>query len=190
MSTDPDTILLEAEVQMQKAIDYLTHELRGVRAGRASPAVVEYVKVDYYGAPTDLKGLAAISVPEPTQLLIKPFDPSALGAIKHGIEAAGLGLNPMVEDKQIRINIPALSSERRNQLVSHAKKMGEEQKVVMRNARRDANKAADGLLKAGGANYSEDEIKGLHDEIQNLLKKYEAKAEEIVKSKTEEIMEV
>lgn len=187
MSTDPDTILLEAEEAMQKGVEYLQHELRGIRAGRASPAIVEYVKVEYYGAMTDLKGLAAISAPEPTQLLVKPFDPSAVGAIRQAIESAGLGLNPQVEDKQIRINIPALSSERRQQLVSQAKRVGEEQKVVMRNARRDANKHADALLKSTSVKISEDEVKALHDEIQELLKKYEAKVEEMVAAKTAEI---
>lgn len=190
MSMDPDTILLQAEEAMSKAVEYLQHEMRGIRAGRASPAIVEFVKVDYYGAPTDLKSLAAVSVPEATQLLIKPFDASSVHAIKQAIEQAGLGLNPMVEDKQVRINIPALSRERRAQLVSQAKKMGEEQKVVMRNARRDANKHADTMLKDPSVKISEDEVKQLHDEIQEMLKKYEARAEEIIKAKTEEIQAV
>ncbi|MCA9297701.1 MAG: ribosome-recycling factor, partial [Phycisphaerales bacterium] len=147
MSSDPDTILLEAEEAMQKATQYLGDELRGVRTGRATPALVEYVKVDYYGSPTDLKQLAAISTPEPTQLLIKPFDAGALNEIKKAIENAGLGLNPQTEAKQIRINVPTPSKERRQQLVTQVKKMGEEQKVVIRNARRDANKHADALAK-------------------------------------------
>lgn len=189
MSTDPDTILLEAEEGMNKAIDYLTHELQGIRAGRASPAMVEYVKVDYYGSPTDLKSLAAISTPEPTQLVIKPFDASALGAIKQGIEEANLGFNPMVEDKHIRISIPALSGERRKQLVAQAKKVGEEQKVVLRNARRDANKHADTLSKQDGVTYSEDEVSTLKNEIQELLKKYETRIDDMLKKKTTDILE-
>jgi ribosome recycling factor len=190
MSTDPDTILLEAEETMEKAFEYLSNELRGLRAGRASPALVEYVKVDYYGSPTELKSLAIVSVPEPTQLLIKPFDASAVGAIKHAIEASGLGLNPRVEDKQIRLSIPALSTERRKELTNQAKKVGEQQKVAMRNTRRDANKHAEGLTKAAGVTISEDEVSQLKDEIQELLKKYEAKVDDAVKAKTEEIMEV
>ncbi|MCA9304193.1 MAG: ribosome recycling factor [Phycisphaerales bacterium] len=189
MSTDPNTILREAEAGMNKGIEYLTHELTGIRAGRASPAMVEYVKVDYYGSPTDLKSLAAISSPEPTQLVIKPFDASALNAIKQGIEEANLGVNPQIEDKHIRISIPALSGDRRKQLVAQAKKVGEEQKVVLRNARRDANKLADGLAKADGVHISEDEIKVLKDEIQELLKKYESKIEEMLKKKTADIMD-
>lgn len=188
MSLDPDTILLEAEESMTKALDYLTQGLRGLRAGRASPALVEYVKVDYYGSMTDLKSLAAISTPEPTQLLIKPFDAGAIAAIKQGIENAGLGLNPQPEGKQLRVNIPTLSSERRQQLVAKAKKIGEEQKDVMRNARRDANKHADTLKKDG--HISEDEIDILKTEIQDLLKKYESKVEEIMKAKEAEITEV
>src|SRR3954466_13475911 len=89
MSTDPDTILLETEEHMEKALDHLKNELRGVRTGRASPAMVEYLKVDYYGSMTDLKALAAISVPEPTQLLIKPFDQGAMPGIKQAIEKSG-----------------------------------------------------------------------------------------------------
>ena len=190
MSTDPDTILLEAEEHMKKAIDYLGSELKGIRAGRASPAMVEYVKVECYGSETDLKGIAAVSVPEPTQLLIKPFDPSLVGAIKNGIEAANLGVNPQVEDKQIRISLPALTTDRRKELVAQAKKVGEEQKVVLRNARRDANKHADSLAKQDGVHYSEDEIKTLHDEIQDLLKKYEGSIEDLVSKKAAEITEI
>src|SRR5690242_4502950 len=113
MTTDPDTILLETEEHMEKALEYLKHEFRGIRTGRATPAMIEFVKVDYYGASTDLKSLALISVPEPTQLLVKPFDAGSISEIKKAIEAAGLGLNPMSEGKQLRINVPALSGDRR-----------------------------------------------------------------------------
>ncbi|MAY75831.1 MAG: ribosome recycling factor [Phycisphaerae bacterium] len=190
MSTTPDAILSEAEASMSKAIEYLTHELRGLRTGRASTALVEFVKVDYYGSPTDLKSLAAISTPEPTQILIKPFDHGSINAIKQGIEAAGLGLNPQTEDKAIRISIPPLDQDRRKQMVQKAKKMGEEQKVVLRNSRRDANKHADALAKQDGQHYSEDQIATLKDDVQNLLKKYEEKIDAAVKQKSEEIMEI
>ncbi|MEM0983181.1 MAG: ribosome recycling factor [Planctomycetota bacterium] len=190
MTTDPDTILLEAEESMTKALDYLQKELKGLRTGRASTSLVEFVKVDYYGAPTDLKSLAGISTPEPHQILIKPFDGGYINAIKQGIENAGLGLNPQIEDKAIRITIPALDSNRRKEMAAKARKMGEEQKVSMRNARRDANKSADSLAKQDGQNYSEDEIATLKDEIQELLKGYEGKADGAVKTKSDEIMEV
>lgn len=190
MPTTPDEILLEAEESMSKATEYLQSELRGIRTGRASTALVEYVKVDYYGSPTDLKSLASISVPESNQLLIKPFDTGSVNAIKQGIENAGLGLNPQVEAKMVRISIPPLDADRRKQLVSQAKKHGEEQKVVLRNARRDANKLADGLAKQEGTHYPEDEIETLKSEIQELLKKYEAEIDGMVKKKSEEITEV
>ncbi len=190
MTTTPDAILKEAEASMKKAIEYLGSELRGIRTGRASTALVDYVKVDYYGSPTDLKNLAAISTPESNQILIKPFDAGSVNAIKQGIESAGLGLNPMVEAKMVRITIPPLDAERRKQLVSQAKKHGEEQKVVLRNARRDANKHAEALGKDSDAHMSEDEVSTLKDEIQELLKKYEADIDGMVKKKSEEILEV
>lgn len=185
---DPDTILLSAEESMEKAIEYLKHEMRGIRTGRATTAMVDYVKVEYYGASTDLKSLAIISVPEPTQILIKPFDAGSASDIKKGIEAAGLGLNPMMEGKQIRINVPPLSGDRRQQLVSKLKKLAEEAKIVLRNSRRDANKAADGVKAAG--HHSEDEIETLKTEIQELLKKYEGEVDKRVEEKTKEITEV
>lgn len=187
--SDPDTILLESEEAMQKAIEYLRHELKGLRAGRASPALVEFVKVEYYGSMTDIKSLALVSVPEPTQLLIKPFDASSVQAIKQGIEQAGLGLNPQIEAKQIRITLPMLSADRRKELVAQAKKMGEEQKIVIRNARRDANKLADALGK-GEHHLSEDEVKVLHGEIQDLVKKYESQIDTNIESRSKEIMAI
>ncbi len=190
MSTDPDTILLELEEAMSHAMDYLSKEYQGLRAGRASPSLIEYLKVDYYGSPTDLKAIAAVSVPEPTQLLVKPFDVGALGEIRKAIEAAGLGLNPVTEGKTLRINIPTLSRERRLQLAATAKKLGEEQKVVLRNARRDANKASTSLAKQEGKHYPEDEIDSLKKEVQELLKSYEGKMDKAFEAKSAEIMAV
>lgn len=185
--TDPDTILLETEETMTKALEYLKGELRGIRTGRASPAMIEFLKVDYYGSPTELKSLAAISVPEPSQLLIKPFDATAVSAIKSAIEASGLGFNPHVEAKQIRIMVPALSSERRQQLVARVKKIGEEQKVALRNTRRDGNKHAEALSKQAGAHFPEDEIERVKEEVQNLLKKHEDEIDKRVAEKIKEI---
>lgn len=188
--TDPDTILLEAEDHMIKSLEHLKNELRGVRTGRASPALVEFLKVDYYGSMTDLKSLAAISVPEPTQLLIKPFDVGAVAAIKTAIEKAGLGINPIVEAKQIRLALPPMSKERREKDAARVRKLGEEAKVALRNVRRDANKHADGLNKQPGAHFPEDEIEGLKKEIQDLLKKYEDEADKRVEEKAKEILTV
>ena len=169
---------------MTKAVAYLQQEMRGIRTGRASTALVDYIKVDYYGSATELKSIAAISVPEPTQILIKPFDAADVSKIKTAIEESGLGLNPQVEAKQIRLNVPALSGERRQQLAAPVKKMGEEQKVAIRNTRRDANKHADGIAK----DYPEDEISTLKDEIQELLKKYEAEITKTVDAKCTEVL--
>lgn len=186
----PDEILLEAEEHMTKSVDYLKKELRGLRTGRASTALVEYVKVDYYGSATDLKALAVISVPEPSQILIQPFDPGSVGEIKKALETSDLGLNPMADGKVIRINVPALSGDRRQQLVSQAKKMGEDAKIAIRNSRRDANKHADALLKDKSTHTPEDEVKVLKDEIQELLKKYEGEVESLIDHKSKEISEV
>jgi ribosome recycling factor len=186
----PDEILLETEEHMTKALDYLRKELKGMRTGRASTALVEFIKVDYYGEMQDLKNIAAISVPEATQLLVKPFDPGAMQAIKKAIESSGLGLNPMAEGKQFRLNLPPLSGDRRKQLASHCKKIGEETKVALRNARRDGNKHAEALEKNPTAHVPEDEIKTLKEEIQELLKKYEKEADDLVAKKVREIEEV
>jgi ribosome recycling factor len=188
--SDPDTILLETEDLMQKAVDHLKSELRGVRTGRASPALVEFIKVEYYGTMSDLKNIAAISVPEPTQLLIKPFDQSAVAAIKSAIEQSGLGVNPMVEGKQLRIQLPAMTKERREKDSARVKKMGEEIKVSLRNVRRDANKHADGLKNDPKKHYPEDEINTLKDEIQGLLKKFEDEIDKRVEEKSKEIMTI
>lgn len=189
--SDPDTILLETEEAMEKAASYLKNELRGIRTGRASTAMVEFVKVDYYGTPTDLKSLAVLSVPEPTQIIIKPFDAGSTGDIKKAIEAAGLGLNPISEGgKQLRISVPPLSGERRQQLVGQVRRYGEEQKVALRNVRRDANKHADALKNQPGKHFPEDEIETLKNEIQELLKKYEGEIDARVEEKIKEISEI
>lgn len=184
---DIDTILLETEETMQKSVDYCKSELKGVRTGRASTGLVEYVKVDYYGSPTDLRQLAMITTPESTQILIKPFDASSVGEIRKAIEASGLGLSPQVEDKQIRLNIPPLTGERRKQLIGSVKQMGEHAKVAIRNARRDANKHLDQLAKDKPAGYSEDDFDSAKEEVQELLKKYEHQVEEAVAAKSKEI---
>lgn len=187
---DPDTILLTAEEHMEKSIKHLEHEFKAVRTGRATPSLIDTVRVDYYGAQTELKSMAAISSPEPTQLLVKPFDAQSLGAIKQAIEQAGLGLNPVSEGKQLRVIVPALSQERRKQFATHVKKVGEEQKVAIRNVRRDANKHADALKDNKVKHYTEDDIATLKEEIQELLKKFETKVDSLCESKTKEIMTV
>lgn len=180
---DPDTILLTAEEAMNKSIEHLKKELNGIRTGRASPSLIEFIKVEYYGSMSDLKNIAAISVPEATQLLIKPFDKGAINDIRKAIEGSGLGLTPNSDGVQLRINLPALSGDRRKQLVTHCKKLAEETKVHLRNARRDANKHADGIK----ASLPEAELETLKKEVQDLLKKFETDTDTIVAKKQKEI---
>ena len=186
---DADTILLTCEEAMEKAKEYLRHELRGLRTGRASTALVEYIKVDYFGSPTELKGLASISTPEPTMILVKPFDPGSVAAISKAILAADLGLNPQSDGKAIRIAIPPLSGDRRRQLVTKVKEMGENAKVTIRNARREANKHIDQAEKAHEEGMTEDMAKDLKEEVLEMTHKFEKEIEEMVKAKSEEIME-
>ena len=187
---DLDTLLLEAEEAMDKALAYLQNEMRGIRTGRASPGLVEYVKVEAYGSESDLRSLAMISVPEPTQIHVKPFDPSTVSDIVKGIEKAGLGLNPMVDGKVVRLNIPPLSGDRRKQLIASVKQMGEQAKITVRNARRDANKHADQAAKDKSLGLSEDAVASTKDDVQELVKKHEAQIEELVAAKSKEIEEV
>lgn len=184
---DLDTILLEAEDRMSKSLEYLQRELRGMRTGRANTAMLEYVKVEYYGSQTDLRELAAIAVTEATQLLVKPFDPSSKTDIVKAIESAGLGLNPQVEGSAIRINIPAPSSDRRKQLVSQVKKMAEESKVAVRNERRDANKHIDALIGDKKNPISDDQAEKSKEEVDELTKKYTASIDEVAAKKVGEI---
>src|ERR1043166_2145524 len=138
-----DDILFDAEEHMEKSVEHLRHELRGIRTGRASPALVENIKVDYYGAPTDIRNIAAISIPESTQILIKPFNPGDLRSIEKAINDSKLGLTPHSDGKQMRLILPPLSQERRLQLAGQCKALAEDVKVRIRNARRDANKLVD-----------------------------------------------
>lgn len=190
MAIDLDEVLLECEDEMEKAVSYLKEELRGIRTGRASSGMVDFVKVEVYGSESDLRQLALVTIPEPTQLLIKPFDPSTLQAIVKALQTSGLGLNPMAEGKQVRVNIPVLSGDRRRDLVNSVKQHGEKQKIVIRNARRDANKHIDQAEKDKSLHISEDVAKGAKDDVQELVKKYEAMVEEATSTKTKEIEEL
>lgn len=183
-----DDILLECEDHMEKQIEHLRHELRGVRTGRASPALVENIKADYYGSPTELRSIAAISVPEATQILIKPFSPGDLKAIEKAINDSKLNLTPHSDGKQLRLMLPSMSQETRLKMVAQVKTMAEDVKVRIRNARRDANKAVDADEKGG--EMTEDEAKGAREQVQELTKTYEGKVDEIIDHKRNEIMAV
>ena len=183
-----DDILLDCEEQMEKALEHLRHELRAIRTGRASPALVENVTVMYYDSPTPLKSIAAISVPEATQLLIRPFSPNDIKAIEKGINDSKIGLTPHSDGRQIRLTLPPLSQERRLQLVGQTKGMAEEAKVRIRNARRDANKLVDTEEKGGVM--TEDDAKDAKAQVQELTKTYEGKVDEMIEHKRKEVMEV
>ncbi len=183
-----DDVLLDCEMNMEKATDHLHHELRGIRTGRASPALVEHIKVEYYGSLTDLKAIASIQVPEATQLLIKPFSPQDMKAIEKAISDSKIGLTPHSDGKQLRLMLPSLSQERRLQLVGQTKDMGERAKVTIRNARRDANKVLE-TEKKGGV-ITEDDEKSGKEKVQDLTKQYEGKTEEMLEKKRHEIMQV
>jgi ribosome recycling factor len=182
-----DDIALEAEEKMEKAVEVMTGEFKGVRTGRATPALVDGVRVDYYGAPTALKALASITVPEPRLLMLKPFDPSAIDGIVKAIQKADLGLNPQTDGKIVRLAIPPLSEERRKQLVKHVKDLGETANVAIRNVRRDGNKAADGSF--NDREITEDQLDGAKEQVQELTKTYEGKVKELVDKKSAELME-
>ncbi|HWE02674.1 MAG TPA: ribosome recycling factor [Tepidisphaeraceae bacterium] len=183
-----DDILLDCEEHMDKAVEHLRNELRAIRTGRATPALVEHLKVDYYGSPTDLRSIASISVPEATQILIKPFTPQDLKSIEKAINDSKLGLSPHSDGKTLRLNLPALSQERRLQLAGQAKGYAEEMKVRVRSARRDANKLIDTEEK--GSVLTEDDAKQGKEQIQELTKTYETKIDEVLEHKKKEIMDV
>ncbi|MGF1633715.1 MAG: ribosome recycling factor [Phycisphaerae bacterium] len=183
-----DDILLELEDSYEKSNEHLAGELRGIRSGRATPALVENLRVDYFGAPTELRQIASISVPEATQIVIKPYSPGDLKTIEKGINESKLGMSPQSDGKQIRLNVPAMSQERRKQMIGQCKELAERTKVQMRNQRRDANKALEAEQKAG--DIGEDDAAKGKEQVQELLKQYEAKADEMIDRKTAEIMEV
>ena len=183
-----DDVLLDCEEHMEKSIEHLQHELKGIRTGRASPALVEHIQVDYYGSPTALKSIANIMVPEATQLLIKPFSPGDMKAIEKAINDSKIGLTPHSDVKQLRLMLPPLSQERRLQLVGQCKGIAEAAKIAIRNARRDANKIIDTEEKGGVM--TEDEAKSGKEQVQELLKQYEAKVDELIEKKKGEILQV
>jgi ribosome recycling factor len=168
---------------MEKATAVLKEKFRGMRTGRANVGLVDGLRVDYYGSPTPLKQIANVSAPEANLLVIKPFDPSAMGEIEKAIMKSDVGIHPSNDGKIIRLQIPPLSQERRNQLATHAKETAEEARVAVRNIRRDANKKGDSIAKTMG----EDELKGLKNDIQEYVKTYEGKIDDLLKTKTKDL---
>ena len=178
----------EIEDKMQKAVDYLQEELVAIRAGRANPAILNKVTVDYYGVPTPLNQVGAISVPEARQILITPWDKSLIGPITKAIQVAELGVNPINDGNGVRLTFPELNEDRRKQIVKEVKSLGEDAKVAVRNVRRDGIDDAKKQEKAG--EITEDELKGAEDKIQKITDKYTAKIDEMISAKEKEVMEV
>lgn len=183
-----DDILLDCEDHMEKAIEHLKHELRTVRTGRASPAMVDSIKVDYYGSPTELRAIASISVPEATQILVKPFSPPDLKAIERAINDSKLPLTAHSDGRQLRLMLPPMSQEVRLRMAGQVKAMAEDVKIRIRNARREANKLVDTEQK--GSVMTEDEANSAKEQVQELTKTYEGKVDEMVEHKRNEVMTV
>lgn len=182
-----DDILIDAQERMEKAVGVLKNSLAGIRTGRATPGLVDSVRVSVYGSQTPLKQLASVGAPEPQQLVIRPFDPSTIKDIEKAIVASDLGLNPQNDGRIIRINIPPLSTDVRKKLVARIKELAEESRVAIRSIRRDANKALDTEEK--DKLISEDDRDKSKEDVQELTKKSEEEVGELAKAKEAEVME-
>jgi ribosome recycling factor len=183
-----ELVFEELKESMEKAIQALEKSFSKVRTGRASLALLDGIRVDYYGTPTPLNQLASLSVPESRLIVISPWDSSVLGAIEKAIQKSDLGLMPSNDGKLIRLSIPVLTEERRRELVKIVRKMAEEGKVKQRNARRDANEQLKILKKDN--EISEDVLYNLQEEVQKLTDRYIEKTDSILASKEKEIMEI
>lgn len=183
-----EEIYMDAEDRMDKSVASVKNSLASIRTGRANPAMLDRVKVDYYGAPTPLNQMASISVPSAQQLSVSPFDKSVLSDIEKAIVEADLGLTPNNDGTIIRINIPELTEDRRKEMLKQCKAAGEEGKVAVRNVRRDSVESIKKMEKA--KTVGEDEMKDGLDEIQKMTDKHVKKIDEIVASKEKEVMTV
>jgi ribosome recycling factor len=184
----PEEILLETEEQMQSAIEATQRNFNTIRTGRANASLLDRIEVDYYGAPTPLKSLANISTPDASTLMIQPFDASSLQNIEKAISLSDVGLTPNNDGKVIRLNIPPLTSERRQEFVKTAHKVAEEGRVSIRNQRRGAIDSIKKMEKA--SDISEDESRDLQDEVQKLTDKYIAKVDTALEAKEKDITTV
>ncbi len=181
-------VLDKAEGKMQKAISHLEEEYAAVRAGRANPAVLDKVKVDYFDVPTPINQLAAVNVPEARVLTIQPWDQSVLPMIERAILQSDIGVNPQNDGRVIRLNFPPLNEERRKELVKEISRLCEEGKVSVRSIRRDAIEKLKKLKKDG--ELTEDDLKDSEKETQTLTDKYVKKCDETFEKKQKEIMEI
>ncbi|MBK6941651.1 MAG: ribosome recycling factor [Planctomycetes bacterium] len=177
-------IINDAKAKMTKGVSHFVEETKGLRSGRATPALIENIRVDYYGSPTPLKQVASISIPEPRALLIKPFDTSVLKEIEKAIQKSDIGINPQTDGKVMRLVVPPMSEEQRKKLVGRVKELAEAARVSLRNLRRDLNKAVDDATEL-----TDDDVTKAKEEIQKLLKHAETEVDQNVAAKTKEIME-
>ena len=180
--------LEQAKTKMAAAIEHLKQDLKGIRSGRANPAILDSVMVDVFGSPTKIKALANITTPEPRQILITPYDRSNAGAIAKAIEKANLGLQPVVDGNAVRIKIASMDAAARQEMVKLAKRKTEEAKVSVRNCRRDANELIKKQKAAG--DIAEDVMKKLEKQIQELTDKSCKEADDLTAMKEKEILEV
>jgi ribosome recycling factor len=184
-----DEILLECEEKMQKSEEHVTNEFNGVRTGKASPALIENITVEVYGgSQMRIRELAGITVPEPRQLMVQPWDATTLGPIEKAIQKANIGLNPMVQGKSLRIIIPELSTEQREKFVKAVRQMAETGRVAVRHVRREAIEHLKREQKAG--TITEDELKHAEKEVQNLTDQFIKRIDEHLQHKEKEIMRV
>jgi ribosome recycling factor len=184
----PNTVMDQAKDRMDKAIGAFTRELASIRAGRANASLLDRISVEYYGAPTPLNQMAGISVPEARLLVIQPYDKTTLGEIEKAIMKSDIGITPSNDGNIIRLAIPALTEERRKDLVKQVKKEAEDAKIAIRNVRRDANDDFKKLEKSG--DITEDELRRNGEEIQKLTDSQIERIDSIAKDKENEIMEI
>ncbi len=188
MSVNIESLLEFTEEHMMKTIEVMQGDLNSIRTGKASPALVDGIMVDYYGNPTRLKEIAGITAPEPRMLVIQPWDPSSLQAIEKAILASKLGISPVNDGRIIRLPIPELSEERRLGLIKQVKTRAEEARIAIRNIRRDSNEVAKKSQK--DSKITEDELKSMLDEIQKLTDDYIKQVDEIFAKKEKELMSI
>ncbi len=177
----------ECNDKMKKTLDIVHKEFAAIRTGKASPALVDGITVDYYGTPTPLKSLASISIPEPRMIVISPWDPSSLQAISKAITSSDLGINPVIDGKVIRLPIPELSEERRKELIKIVKKKAEEGKIALRNIRREINEEIKKMEKE--KKITEDDKYEGEKKVQELTDKFIKEIDELLKHKEKEILE-
>ncbi|RLA82335.1 MAG: ribosome recycling factor [Deltaproteobacteria bacterium] len=182
-----EQVLKDCRERMKKTLSVLERDLGKVRAGRASPALLEGIKVEYYGVPTPINQVATISIPESRLIVIQPWDKSIIGEIEKALLKSDLGLTPQSDGKVIRLNIPRLSEERRRELVKLVRKMAEESKVALRNIRRDAIEELRKLEKE--KQISQDDLRHYQNEVQKITDQYVEKVDKLVQAKEKEIME-